>query len=280
MSSASNTTQAGQPAPTAEEIARALDAIIASLLDALWTRALFARLLGPLLYPLWNRISRTRQRLARAMARIIAGAPTRPTRPRATPGKRGTTSPIPRRRHGWLTHLLGDDIPAYASQLTHLLHQPGVAAALAASPGAARTLRPLCRMLGTDLPPAQAQGPQAAPRAHAGPRPRRPPLPTLRPQGHPLRQAPRPLAALETRIGHPRPKYCYIATITPRPPGRRPPNPPNDNGATAISGSAVEPEGITGAVEKTRTSTRLPPQAPQACASTIPPRPHRREAAL
>jgi hypothetical protein len=30
-----------------------------------------------------------------------------------------------------------------------------------------------------------------------------------------------------------------------------------------------------GAVEKTRTSTRLPPQAPQACASTIPPRPHR-----
>ncbi len=30
-----------------------------------------------------------------------------------------------------------------------------------------------------------------------------------------------------------------------------------------------------GAVEKTRTSTGLPPQAPQACASTIPPRPHR-----
>ncbi len=29
------------------------------------------------------------------------------------------------------------------------------------------------------------------------------------------------------------------------------------------------------AVEKTRTSTRFPPQAPQACASTIPPRPHR-----
>ena len=28
-----------------------------------------------------------------------------------------------------------------------------------------------------------------------------------------------------------------------------------------------------GAVEKTRTSTGLPPQAPQACASTIPPRP-------
>src|ERR1700761_4792516 len=32
-----------------------------------------------------------------------------------------------------------------------------------------------------------------------------------------------------------------------------------------------------GAVEKTRTSTRFPPQAPQACASTIPPRPHRAE---
>ena len=30
-----------------------------------------------------------------------------------------------------------------------------------------------------------------------------------------------------------------------------------------------------GAAEKTRTSTRFPSQAPQACASTIPPRPHR-----
>src|SRR5208283_80817 len=32
--------------------------------------------------------------------------------------------------------------------------------------------------------------------------------------------------------------------------------------------------GEAGAVEKTRTSTGFPPQAPQACASTIPPRPH------
>gem|GEM_PF-5591539 len=29
-----------------------------------------------------------------------------------------------------------------------------------------------------------------------------------------------------------------------------------------------------GAVEKTRTSTGLPPQRPQRCASTVPPRPH------
>ena len=36
---------------------------------------------------------------------------------------------------------------------------------------------------------------------------------------------------------------------------------------------ADQPAGI-GAVEKTRTSTGFPPQAPQACASTIPPRPH------
>ena len=35
-----------------------------------------------------------------------------------------------------------------------------------------------------------------------------------------------------------------------------------------------------GAVEKTRTSTRLPPQAPQACASTIPPRPHRADTGI
>ena len=36
----------------------------------------------------------------------------------------------------------------------------------------------------------------------------------------------------------------------------------------------------SGAVEKTRTSTGFPPQAPQACASTIPPRPHHMGTAL
>lgn len=183
MSITTNTAQAGPPAPTADEIARGLDAILAALLDALWTRALFARLLGPLLFPLWNRISRTRQRLARAMARIIAGTPARPARPHATPRKSGTTSPIPRRRHGWLTHLLGDSIPAHASRLAHLLNQPGVAATIAASPGAARTLRPLCRMLGTDLPPA-LRLPDPAPRP---PRPRAPKPPPEPPQGTPER---------------------------------------------------------------------------------------------
>ena len=183
MSTAPATQQADPPALPAAEIARALDVILASLLDLLWTRARFARLLGPLLHPLWNRISRTRQRLARAMARIIAGTRARPARPRATPRTRGTAAPIPRRRHGWLAHLLGDDIPTHASQLTHLLHQPGVAAALAASPGAARTLRPLCRMLGTDLPPA-LQPPPAPPRP---PRPKAQTPPPEPPQGTPER---------------------------------------------------------------------------------------------
>ena len=40
-----------------------------------------------------------------------------------------------------------------------------------------------------------------------------------------------------------------------------------------FSPAAFNPQASVYAVEKTRTSTGLPPQAPQACASTIPPRP-------
>ena len=84
-------------------------------------------------------------------------------------------------------------------------------------------------------------------------------------------------------VGH----YLY------RPPVSAYPTPPDRSKRTGLAGGRIRlhqpphlaPSPLTtpsrfdlekfGAVEKTRTSTRLPPQAPQACASTIPPRPHR-----
>ena len=133
------------------EVARCLDAILFPFLALIAAR--FA-MLGPLLTPVWTRISRTRQRLLRLLTRIAAGhLPRPPRKPGTTPHRSGASAPFPNRRHGWLAVMLDHNARNYASQLNHLLHTPGVAEIIATSPGAMRTLRPLCRMLGVDLPP-------------------------------------------------------------------------------------------------------------------------------
>jgi len=186
---------AAHPAPPAEtappalpavEIARALDVIFARLIDLLWTRARYALLLGPLAGLVATRLARTRLRLACALARIIAGTPAQPPRPRATTRRRGAAIPFPNRRFAWLAAMLDHDVRNIASQFATLLHQPSVAETLAASPGATRTLRPLCRMLGIELPPPLRLPAPAPPQPKATP-PR--PIPSLHPA---LRPAPRP----------------------------------------------------------------------------------------
>jgi len=179
------------PHPVAE-VARCLDAILFSFLALIAARFV---LLGPLLTPVWTRVSRTRQRLLRLLARIAAGHLPRPPRPPGAPPRgSGTSIPFPNRRHGWLAMMLDHNARNYASQLSHLLHTPGVAEIIAASPGAARTLRPLCRMLGVDLPlplrpPPRPPAPQRPPPAVAAPPP--PPAPS----GTPERPIPRNILA-------------------------------------------------------------------------------------
>jgi len=137
------------PRPVAE-VARCLDAILFSFLALIAARFV---LLGPLMTPVWTRISRTRQRLFRLLTRIAAGHLPRPPRASGAPPRRsGTSAPFPNRRHGWLAIMLDHNARNHASQLRYLLHTPGVAEIIAASPGALRTLRPLCQMLGVDLP--------------------------------------------------------------------------------------------------------------------------------
>ena len=91
-------------------------------------------------------------------------------------------------RNTWLVIKLGWEAAAYASQLQHVLQDPDTQSALtdaiAHSPGIARNLRPLCRLLGVPLPPCLQLPPRPRPQRKSKPKPPRPER--LRPTDHPL----------------------------------------------------------------------------------------------
>ena len=140
------------------------------------------RPLGAFTLPVWTRISRARQRLARLLARIAEGRfpPPRAHIPDAALRHHGPPAPYLPRRPGWLVHTAGFQIANHASQLATLLRDPQTQATLAALPPHAlaalgRALRPLARLLGVDLS-AELLRPPPAPKP-ARPRPVRPPPP-------------------------------------------------------------------------------------------------------
>ena len=213
-----NTSPPPQPSdPTApqeaEAFARLLDIILGSPLRVI---AAHAAILVGRTAPVWNRISRTRLRLARLLARIAAGTypplRTRAPRPRAPARPAGhPESPPPAwlsRGRLWLVARIGHQAAGHGAQLQFLLDQPQTRAALDAAPphalaAVARTLRPLCRTLGVTLPP-QLQSPPrpAQPRPHR-PRRQRRRRPQPRRQQPPHRRRPprrrRPLAPRRRR---------------------------------------------------------------------------------
>ncbi|MCC6718168.1 MAG: hypothetical protein IT555_09800 [Acetobacteraceae bacterium] len=168
-------------------LAARLDAILTSL-----AALLLVRLKTLVTVALCNRISRARQRLVTLLARLAAGiAPRiRPPRPGRTGGPRPTPY-IPQGR-AWVFRALHNDarrhdVAAHATQLEALLGDPATLALLATAPppalnGLARTLRPLCRMLGLTLP-APLRPPAPNPQPTRPPRPK-PPAPTPRPAIH------------------------------------------------------------------------------------------------
>jgi len=170
--------------------APALAAKLAQILADL-ARLIFARLpaFGPLAVPLHNRVAGVARRLAALLAHLAAGRLPRPhaPRPKAEDGPRHGGPPpvnLPTRR-GWIVQTLGHHAAGYASQLQFLLNDPQTLATLAAaSPQAvasiARTLRPLCRRLGVDLP-AILQPPPRPPAPTKPARPKSAPLPPLLP---------------------------------------------------------------------------------------------------
>jgi hypothetical protein len=175
------------PHPGLELIAR-----LESVFAPLFQRITACTALLPLLLPLaCARLMRARARIAAILAAVAEGtwqAP-RPRAPRPTPRKR-TLSPYLPRRRGWLGHVTDHHVRAHASQLTHLLNDPGTQAILARAPATARAaliraLRGPTRLLGLDLPSQlQLAGPPRPPRIRKPrPRPERPQgvLPTDRP---------------------------------------------------------------------------------------------------
>ena len=187
-----NTAEPNQPGPIAAHPATQLAARIAAIIASI-TGLVFRHSphFGDLAIPLHNRIAGVARRITVLLARLAAGRLPRPHTPR--PGRKGSLRPIRfSRRQAWLVHQMGHHAAAYSSQLQHLLHEPATAALLAqADPrslaGIARTLRPLCRMLGIVLPPALQ--PPPAPRRIRPPRPPRPTPPPLRSPLYPRRFA-------------------------------------------------------------------------------------------
>ena len=184
--------------PAASEVSVRLVAILASV-----TRLIFARthIFAALGAPLHNRIAGASRRLATILAHLAAG--TFRHRPHTQKlGKKGGSPPIyiPHRR-AWLVEKLGYHMAAYTSHLEHLLRAPETQTLLATAPPEAlkslgRTLRPIARLLGVDLPkellpslrlrgePEGGLSPAKPPTSQSG-RPKLPPLLPLHPQRRP-----------------------------------------------------------------------------------------------
>jgi hypothetical protein len=161
-----------------------------------------------------GRVQRIKRRFAALAARIAAGTfkPRQPNTAAASTKKLETApkppppNPLPN-RPGWLLPLERDAV-CHRAQLESLFQDPEMIALLAAAPEAmARVLRPLCRMLALDLPPALAP-PKPAPSVAADPPPSaRPPA---RRAARPTRNAslpvvpPRPALTVEFVFGQPR----------------------------------------------------------------------------
>jgi hypothetical protein len=146
------------------DFSRRLGLIVALLISIIGRRCLREPRLAGLAIPLCTRVSRLGRRFQRLLARLAAGRLPPQRRPGPTsivPAKAGTQSdpdsrPIPPvaprpvlpTAHGWLVRVLGYEAAACASQLEHLLAEPGAAELLARVPGAQRFLNPLRRLLG------------------------------------------------------------------------------------------------------------------------------------
>ena len=143
-------------------------AILAGLRAAVARHLLRDPRLVLIIIPLCSRLGRITRRFERLMARIAAGR-----LPIARSGGSGRTGPKPKipTEHGWLVRALRHHGAACGSQLQYLLAEPGMDELLAATPAAARILRPLCHMLGLPdpaPPPAPPAEPSPAKRGRAG----------------------------------------------------------------------------------------------------------------
>ncbi len=161
--------------------------IIRGLLTAILLRHNGGKLSYEMMQAINHRVMRAAHLVRRLGEALAKGVPI-PTRrspvPRATekPGDtekpRGTRKPpapaaegairLPR-NFAWMTKLVGTEAAAAGSQLRALMEDPEMAALLAASPRMVRTLKPLCRMLGANMPPPHSPPPRP-PKGYVAPK--------------------------------------------------------------------------------------------------------------
>lgn len=113
------------------------------------------RVLGHVLvFLLYARLSDICLRMERLAARFMAGrlglVGARMSVGRVTLREAADVARIWPRQFGWLVRLAGYEAAGFGSQLREILQTPAMMALLAASPQAARLLRPVCRMLAVE----------------------------------------------------------------------------------------------------------------------------------
>ena len=200
--------------PAASEVSVRLVAILYAVTQLISARS---HIFAALAIPLHNRIVAASRRMATLLARLAEGK----FRPRLhthtqKPGTKGGPPPvyIPRRR-AWLVVKLGYHMAAYTSHLEHLLRDPETQALLATAPPQAlkslgRTLRPIARLLGVDLPKELLPSPRLRGEPEGGlslprqlkPKPPKPKLPPLLPLYPQRRPRPMPFMNFSKKI-HP-----------------------------------------------------------------------------
>ena len=136
----------------------------------------YIRLL-PLVCRVWSRVSTANMRFIRLTGLVAAGrwsnrAPATTVR-QTTPTPRAERPPAPSypTAHGWIVHAIGWEAAGYTCQLEHLLADPAMVAFIAATPAAARILRPIVHMLGADPGPGLPGIPRPCPRPIPQPQP-------------------------------------------------------------------------------------------------------------
>ena len=123
-----------------------------------------------IILPLCRRLTLTRQRIERLLARLAAGKPAQrrspqpgPPQPANPPPAKAPAVPCPRipSTPAWLLKATGCEAAIIGTQLETLLAEPEVADLLARTPALAHLLQPVRRMLGIAiLPPKRRKPPK------------------------------------------------------------------------------------------------------------------------
>ena len=117
-------------------LAQWLTLIVAALKKAAAARAGRDHAVAPLVTLLWTRLARLTARFDALVARLTAGHPAAPCRPRTRSARKAPAAGLRLpRSQAWLIRLLPGEAASYGCQLQALLADPQMAALLAAAPG-------------------------------------------------------------------------------------------------------------------------------------------------